>query len=130
MYRESLGVEVSVEQSDDIFGQQLQFYAGGWSADYPDPEDFLDILFHSGSGLNRMGYSNPQLDRMLEDARIERDAERRRLLYQQAEEVILLDAPWVPLWHSVDYVLTKPYVKNANLAAAIFPWLSGVYVEE
>ena len=51
-------------------------------------------------------------------------------LYAQAEEMIVADAPWVPLWHSVDYLLTKPYVKGAVYAAAIFPWLSNVYVEE
>jgi oligopeptide transport system substrate-binding protein len=130
MYRQNLGVEVTVEQSEDIFAQRPQFFAGGWSADYPDSEDFLDILFHSQSELNRMTYSNPQLDRILEGARIETDPKRRQQLYEQAEEVILLDAPWVPLWHSVDYVLTKPYVKGAVFAAAIFPWLSAVYVEE
>jgi oligopeptide transport system substrate-binding protein len=126
MYRENLGVEVGVEQSEDIFLGRPQFFASGWSADYPDPENFLDILFHSESDLNRMAYANVELDRLLEEARTEQDVSRRMELYRQAEEIIVADAPWVPLWHSVDYVLTKPQVKNAVLAAAIFPWLADV----
>jgi len=129
MIRENLGVEVAVEQTGDIFGEQPQMFSIGWIADYPDPEDFLDILFHSRSGLNHMRYSNPQVDRLLEQARVETDTARRMQLYMDAEEIIIADAPWVPLWNSVDYVLTKPYVKGAVYSAAIFPWLSNVYIE-
>jgi oligopeptide transport system substrate-binding protein len=129
MYRENLGLEVNVERSNDVFAGRPQFFSIGWIADYPDPEDFLDILFHSDSSLNHTNYSNPRLDQLLEDARLEADTQRRAQLYVQAEEIIIADAPWVPLWHSVDYVLTKPYVKGATYAAAIFPWLSNVYIE-
>jgi ABC-type oligopeptide transport system substrate-binding subunit len=119
-----------VEQSGDILSDQPQFFTIGWIADYPDPEDFLDILFHSRSNLNHMHYSNPDVDRLLEEARVETSTARRMQLYAQAEETIVADAPWVPLWHSVDYVLTKPYVKGAVYAAAIFPWLSNVSLEQ
>ena len=102
----------------------------GWIADYPDPEDFLDLLFHSSSALNHTRYSNPEVDRLLEEARVELDAAGRLQTYRQAEELIVADAPWVPIAHSVDYVLTKPYVKGATHAAAIFPWLSNVSVEQ
>jgi len=130
MYRENLGIEVAVEQSYDILDDQPQAFSIGWIADYPDPEDFLDILFHSQSGLNHMYYSNPEVDRLLEEARVETDTAQRMRLYAQAEEMIVADAPWVPLWHSVDYVLTKPYVKGTVYAAAIFPWLSNVHIEQ
>jgi oligopeptide transport system substrate-binding protein len=130
MLRENLGVEVAVEESGDILSEQPQMYSIGWIADYPDPEDFLDILFHSQSDLNHMHYSNPEVDGLLEKARVEADTARRMQLYAQAEEMIVADAPWVPLWNSVDYVLTKPYVKGAVYSAAIFPWLSNVYIEQ
>ncbi len=128
MYRESLGVEIHVERVEDVLAQRPQFFSSGWIADYPDPENFLDILFHSESGLNHTNYSNPQVDQLLEEARTEQNLERRLQLYKQAEQLIVADAPWVPLWHSVDYVLTKPYVEGAMYAAAIFPWLSQVQV--
>ena len=130
MYRDSLGVEVNVEQSEDVIAARPQIFALGWSADYPDPENFLDILFHSASELNRTGYSNPEVDRLLEAARVEMDAGRRLQLYYQAEETIVLEAPWVPLWHNVDYVLTKPYVKGSTVGASIYPWLAGARIEQ
>jgi oligopeptide transport system substrate-binding protein len=129
MYRDNLGIEIAVEQTEDVLAGEPQFFSLGWIADYPDPEDFLDILFHSQSGLNHTHYANPQVDRLLEEARVERNTQRRMQLYQQAEEMIVAEAPWVPLWHSVDYILTKPYVKGAAYAAAIYPWLSTVYIE-
>ena len=132
MLRENLGVEVSVEQTEDVFPPRArpQFFSMGWIADYPDPEDFLDLLFYSRSGLNHTGYANSRVDELLEEARIETDDQRRMGLYKQAEELIVADAPWLPLWHSVDYVLTKPYVQGAVYAPAIYPWLSAVHIDD
>lgn len=129
MYRDNLGVEVQVVQDPELLEGRPPFFSMGWIADYPDPEDFLDILFHSGSALNYTHYSNLAVDRLLEAARVERDNQRRIELYKQAEQAIVTDAPWLPLWHSVDYVLTKPYVKGATFAGAIYPWLRTVYIE-
>ena len=129
MYRDNLGVDIAVEGNADVLADDPQMYSIGWIADYPDPENFLDILFHSGSGLNHMHYSNPQVDRLLESARVETDQKRRQDLMLEAETLIVADAPWVPLWNSVDYVLTKPYVKGVVHSAAIFPWLTGVSVQ-
>jgi len=139
MLRENLGVAVSVEQTEDVFPPTVplsfaararpQFFSMGWIADYPDPEDFLDLLFYSKSGLNQTGYANSRVDELLEEARIETDDQRRIGLYKQAEELIVADAPWLPLWHSVDYMLTKPYVQGAVYAAAIYPWLGAVHVD-
>jgi ABC-type oligopeptide transport system substrate-binding subunit len=129
MYRDNLGVDIAVEGNADVLADDPQMYSIGWIADYPDPENFLDILFHSRSGLNHMHYSNPQVDRLLESARVETDQKRRQDLMLEAETLIVADAPWVPLWNSVDYVLTKPYVKGVVHSAAIFPWLTGVSVQ-
>jgi len=129
MYRDNLGVDIAVEGSSDVLAGDPQFYSIGWIADYPDPENFLDLLFHSGSGLNHMNYSNPQVDRLLESARVETNRQQRQNLFLEAERLIVSDAPWVPLWHSVDYVLTKPYVKGVMHSAAIFPWLTNVSIE-
>ncbi len=130
IYRENLGLEIPVERVEDVFAERPQFFLSGWIADYPDPENFLDLLFHGESGLNHTNYSNFQVDQLLEEARIEQNTQRRLQLYQQVEQLIAADAPWVPLWHSVDYVLTKPYVEGAVYAAAIFPWLSQVQVSD
>lgn len=130
MYRDNLGVDIAVEGSADVLADDPQMYSIGWIADYPDPENFVDILFHTNSGLNHMHYSNPQVDRLLESARVETIQKRRQDLFLEAESLIVSDAPWVPLWNSVDYVLTKPYVKGVVHSAAIFPWLTSVSIQQ
>ncbi|MBM4465356.1 MAG: peptide ABC transporter substrate-binding protein [Chloroflexi bacterium] len=131
MYKQNLGIVIAIQQTDwatylwDLRAHRYQMFGltAGWIADYPDPQDFLDILFHSESRNNDTRYSNPEVDRLLEKARGEQDFEKRMELYQQAEEMILADAPIVPLTHDVDYWLTKPYVEGMIYPPAIIPKL-------
>ena len=103
----------------------------GWTADYPDPHNFLDILFHSRSSANHMGYHNPQVDKLLEQARVEREEDRRVELYHRAEQMILDDAPWVPLWHGGEaYVLVKPSVRGYLLTPMVIPKYRRVSIAE
>jgi len=101
----------------------------GWMADYPDPHNFLDQLFYSQSDENHVAYANPEVDRLLLAARVERDPAERMALYQQAEAMIVQDAAWIPLWHDRDYMLIKPYVKGVSPASTLVPWLKDVYLE-
>ena len=135
MLEQNLGVKINVELVEsatflsEVSERKYQMYLLGWSADYPDPQDFLDILFHSESPDNHMNYSNPEVDRLLEEARVEQDHERRMQLYQQAEQMIVNDAPWVPLFYSAEYWLVKPYVKGMIFPPAVIPKLKYVYIE-
>ena len=137
MWRQVLGVDVDTPQVEwatylkDLDRKQYQAFSGlAWIADYPDPQDFLDILFHSESSINHGGYSNPEVDAVLEDARVEQDPVRRISLYNQAEEMIINDAAWVPLWFSGDqYVLIKPHVKGYKLTPMIVPKHAQVSIE-
>ena len=102
-----------------------------WIADYPDPENFLDGLFHTNSSNNQTGYSNPDVDRLLEQARVETDESARYELYHRAENLILEDAPWVLLWHGgIEYVLVKPYVKGYLPTSMTVPVLRHVSMTE
>lgn len=89
----------------------------GWSQDFPDPADFMDILFHSRAihdhdSENRSFYRNPKLDILLDRARIELNVERRRLLYVEAQKIVTHDAPWAFMWNDVRLEAWQPYVKN------------------
>ena len=136
MWEDQLDVAVEIVQVewatylDDLHSRKFQAFAGlGWQADYPDPQDFLDVLFHSQSQLNSTGYDNPEVDRLLEDARAAAWEERVEL-YRQVEQTILDDAPWVPLWFSGErLVLVKPYVKGYHLTPMILPKLRFVSIE-
>ena len=57
------------------------------------------------------------MDRLLEQARAERSEARRLQLYQEAERVVVSEAPWIPLFYGVDYTLVKPYVKGLVVTA-------------
>ena len=137
MWEDTLGLRVELQQVetatywDDLNDGRLQSFAGlGWQADYPDPQDFLDILFHSESQLNQSGYSNAEVDRLLEEARVEQDWPTRMALYNEAEQIIVDEVPWIMLWFSgEDIVLLKPYVKGYALTPLIVPKLKDVYIE-
>jgi len=136
MWEENLGVDVSVRQTefatflDDLRDGEYQMFELGWVADYPDPENFLKIQFYSGSSNNYSQYANPEVDRLLEQADTEADEARRLSLYQQAEQIIVNEASWIPLFHDKFSVLIKPYVKGYLLPPFVIPRLRYVQIEE
>jgi oligopeptide transport system substrate-binding protein len=134
---ENLGIEISVEQLEweDFleaieYEHEHQIYSMSWVADYPDPENFLDLLFHSESEANDTRYANPDLDAILEEARVEQDQERRWELYREAERIVIQDAVWLPTSHSVGFYLIKPYVKGLIYTSQGIPGLEYVRLEE
>ena len=136
MLKTNLGVEVNIAQSDsasffdDLDRGRFQMFAIGWIMDYPDPEDIIDLLFNTTSRQNNTGYSNPQVDALVNEARTERDVNRRLQLYQQAEQIILDDAPWIPLYYGRDHFVVKPYVKGYDPLPITIPRLRYVTIEK
>ena len=138
MWEDVLGVKIDVQQVEwatylqDLNRSRLQAWGGiGWEADYPDPQDFIDILFYSESSGNHGKYSNREVDRRVEQARTEQDIIRRVELYNEAEEIILQDAAWLPLWFDMEgLALIKPWVKNYAFTPIIVPRLKNVYIQK
>lgn len=118
MWREHLGIEVEIQYIDplDFSNEARETEAHlvnyGWCADYPDPENYLDVLFHSEGHYNSVNYANPELDALLEGARIELDPERRLSLYHQAERLLLEDYAVIPIRHGVSFFLINPRVQG------------------
>jgi oligopeptide transport system substrate-binding protein len=137
MWKQNLGVQVSVQQVDwatylnDLKRHKYQMFGvtSGWIADYADPQDFLDILFYGKSYENHMSYANAAVDKALEQARVEQDPAKRMKMYQDIEETIVTDAPVIPLHNSREYWLVKPYVKGVVRPPMVLPWLKNVYIE-
>jgi len=135
-WQHNLGVEVTARQLEpEIFSYYLreevdEIFILGWIADYPDPQNFLDNLFHTGAEYNTGNYTNPELDALLDQAAVEPDNTTRLILYQQAEQKLIDEAACLPLWFGTNYVLVKPYVKNYKPNALSIPALSQVYIEE
>jgi oligopeptide transport system substrate-binding protein len=135
MIKTNLGIEIRVEQVEyatyleDLKRKNFHMFEIGWIADYLDPQNFLDILLHSQSPNNYGNYSNPEFDRLVEQARTEMDQQKRIRLYQQAEEIAVNDAAWIPMWFDRSILLVKPYVKNFNPPPLVIPYLADVYIE-
>ncbi len=135
MYKRNLGVEINVQQVDEVFHEELeaskyQMFYTGWIADYPDPQDFLDVIFHGHSNGNYTAFSDREVDRLLEAARTEPDTAKRMALYQQAERSVVQLAPVIPMFHDVDYVLVKPYVKGITMSPLGIMWLKDVQLQK
>jgi len=122
MWKTNLGVKIKVEyvdpsnQPESIRTQHGHLVSYGWCADYPDPENFLDVLFHTGAEFNVVEYTNPELDAVLEQARVELDPAVRLQLYRQVETMLLEDYAAIPVVHSVNDVLVHPRVEGFLLS--------------
>ena len=135
-WQHHLGLEVEAvtvfEFSDfleRLDNEEFGVFTAGWCADYPDPQNFLDVLFHSESAENRFAYTNEQVDALLEEASVEEDSGRRASLYQQAERLVLEDWVAVPLRHSSNNILVRPYVKGYELTPIGVPQLQNISIE-
>jgi ABC-type transport system substrate-binding protein len=96
---------------------QVPMFLLGWEADFPDPSNFLEVLFHSknrGSN-NDAFYSNPAVDALLDRAATMVAGDERVALLQQIEGMIMAEAPWVPLYHPVAYQVVQARVRNYRL---------------
>ena len=131
-WQEVLGVEVEVELlPSDAYFYQLAELAGnlydyGWVADYPDPENFLDLLLHTDA--NDSSYSNLEFDALVERARVEQDPEERIRLYMEAEQLLMDDVGILPLYHTKEYVLVKPHVEGFVMTLFGQPDFRGVSI--
>ncbi len=93
----------------DVKKGQFQMFSLRWvGASEPG---FLYELFHSSkippNGLNRVTYRNPAIDRLLERARIEARPQKRRALYQELQRRLLVEMPYIPLWHRSNTAVLK-----------------------
>lgn len=101
---------------DKLSKGEIYFYRLGWIADYPSMDNFLYPLFHSSEkGNNNMSfYENPEVDKLLEEARKETNEEKRHELYAKAEKKVLEDAVIIPIYFYTAARVVKPEVQNYN----------------
>jgi peptide/nickel transport system substrate-binding protein/oligopeptide transport system substrate-binding protein len=102
---------------------KLPVFQYAWYADVPDPDNFLFKLFHSQSPRNFFAYRNPVVDDLLMRARGESDMLRRVDLYRRAEQMILDDAPVIPVWHYTYERLFQKYVRSVEVSGLGDPYI-------
>ncbi|MFZ9388163.1 MAG: ABC transporter substrate-binding protein [Chitinophagaceae bacterium] len=89
------------------------FYRGSWIADYPDAENYLSVFYSKNPAPpNYTRYNNPGFDRLFEKAIQEDTDSIRYRLYQEADQVMMNDAPVVPLWYDKVVHLVQPGISG------------------
>ncbi|MBV6490759.1 MAG: peptide ABC transporter substrate-binding protein [Fimbriimonadaceae bacterium] len=91
---------------------ELGFFHMRWAADYLDPENFLSFLLAGYGPQNKVGYQNPEYDALCAQADTEMDTDKRMRLYAQAEEIVVNDAPFIPIYFQRDVELIHPRVSG------------------
>lgn len=116
---EEIGIPVQVDVVqkslllDMTSNSRALFFRGSWIADYPDAENYLSVFYSKNPAPpNYTRYNNPQFDALFEKALTETNDSLRYLLYQQADQVMINDAPVVPLWYDKVVRLVQNKVKG------------------
>jgi oligopeptide transport system substrate-binding protein len=134
-WKQNLGVDVKIRALEpDRFTYNLkseldQMFDFGWIADYPHPQDFLELLFRSGADYNYGGYSNYEVDTLIEKAGSTQNFSDSAFLYQQAEQKLVDGAAALPLFFSQNYMLVKSYVHGYKPNALGFVMLNNVSMD-
>jgi ABC-type transport system substrate-binding protein len=102
---------------DKVEKGHFQFMNFGWVADYPDPENFVFLLYGpNGSaktaGPNYANYNNPEYNRLFEQMRVMDDGPGRLAIIRKMRDILQEDCPWICTLHSETFALTQPWLHN------------------
>lgn len=96
-----------------------QIFQWGWNADYPDPENFLFLLYGPNAkagknGENAANYSNPEFDRLFEQMKSMDNGPERQAIISRMVEIVRRDAPWLWGMHRKKFGLSHAWYHNAK----------------
>ncbi len=133
-YWSEVGVQADIQTAEwtqyraDRRADLYQCALGGWQGDNGDPDNFLATLLagpSKGAG-NTSFYDNPEVNDLLVEAVRVSDMEERKALYQQAEQIIVDDAPWVFLGYQLHQVVTRANITDFQLQPTYIYYFAGV----
>ena len=123
--KKNLGVDIGLDivqwsqHLERIDAGDAPFFRLGWIADYPEPDNFLNLLYGKNarpegeiSPINSTRYNNPEFDRLYEQALTTADRTERMKLYAQAEQIAVNDAPMLWIYYDMQFRLLQPWVRN------------------
>jgi oligopeptide transport system substrate-binding protein len=116
---EEVGIKIQVEVIpkslllEHTAKSEALFFRGSWIADFPEAENYLSVFYGSNPAPpNYTRYNNPQFDALYDKAMVTENDSLRYKLYQQMDQMVIDDAPVVPLWYDEVIRLVHPNVKN------------------
>ena len=121
-WKENLGVDIALDPVESTTYTALtkdittapQVFILGWCADYPDPQNWLSVYWKTGGFGERIGYSNPDFDALVNEADTTIDPVKRAELYAQAQTLLTDGAPVAFAWNNVNTYLIKPWVTGVT----------------
>lgn len=122
MWKQNLGINVNISTEewsvyyDHVKASQYEVGAMGWGADYSHPMSFLP-LFQTGDANNNSGYSNSAYDALVEQAQSERDPKKAIEIMRSAEDLMMQDYPFLPLYYRSTSLMMKDYVQGWSMNA-------------
>jgi len=104
---------------DKMRNGQAQIFQWGWNADYPDPENFLFLLYGPNGkvltgGENAANYQNKEFDQLFEQMRVMPDIQERSILIKKMHAILTEDSPWVWGYHPKQFSLYHAWNKNVK----------------
>jgi peptide/nickel transport system substrate-binding protein len=129
-YLKDVGLPVSIETSElnvlfeSLRRGQFQMTYGQWVGGNQDPIFYHDLFAtteiptETRASRNRSRYSNPELDKILDEAANTYDHAKAAPLYARAQEIISRDVPVFPLWYQANMVIAKKSVGNIKVNAS------------
>jgi len=120
-----LGIELVIRATDynrfqdKVRKGKVQIFSWGWNADYPDPENFLFLLYGGnavvdtdGAGINSSNYKNPVFDRLFDEIKSMENTPKRMEKIAQMLKIVREDAPWVWGVYPKSLALVHGWFKN------------------
>lgn len=122
---QKLGIQLVIRATDyNRFQEKMrngtsQIFQWGWNADYPDPENFLFLLYGPNGkvkhhGENATNYASPEFDRLFEQMKNIKNSRKRLHIIQQMTEILRRDAPWLWGFHPKAFSLFHSWYKNVK----------------
>jgi len=122
---EKLGIQLVIRATDyNRFQEKVrkgtaQIFGWGWNADYPDPENFLFLLYGPNGkvehhGENAVNYANARFDELFVQMRSMADGPARQALIDEMVAMLRRDAPWLWGFHPTAYTLFHAWYGNAK----------------
>jgi peptide/nickel transport system substrate-binding protein len=116
---EDIGLKIQVEVVQKSFlleqtaKSQALFFRGSWIADYPEAENYLSVFYGKNPAPpNYTRYRNARFDELYEKALVTENDSLRFDLYRQMDQIVMNDAPVVPLWYDEVIHLVNPRVSG------------------
>ncbi|MFK8068990.1 MAG: ABC transporter substrate-binding protein [Gammaproteobacteria bacterium] len=120
-----LGVQLVIRATDyNRFQEKMlkgtaQIFQWGWNADYPDPENFMFLLYGPNGkakhkGENASNYSNAEFDALFEKMKNMNNGSERQAVIDEMVAILRKDSPWLWGWHPVAFSLHHGWYKNAK----------------